>query len=125
MHEATEKRRLFPVLLAACAVASIVPLFTARHLPMSDLPEHLATMAAKHHPAIDNAAATMLDQTHQGQCSDRFAGARFTDDGQGLTPVHMKREIAHRIDCALGSRKAYRQVTDGQHPLVGQVSVSW
>jgi len=49
MDSATEKRRFFPLLLAACAVASIVPLFMARHLPMSDLPEHLATMATLRH----------------------------------------------------------------------------
>jgi hypothetical protein len=33
----------------ACAVASVVPLFAARHLPMSDLPEHVATIATLRH----------------------------------------------------------------------------
>lgn len=37
------------LLLFVCAVASIVPLFCARHLPMSDLPEHLAAMATLRH----------------------------------------------------------------------------
>jgi len=41
--------RVFPVLLAVAAVASIVPLFSARHLPMADLPEHLATVATLRH----------------------------------------------------------------------------
>lgn len=39
----------FRLLLAVAAVASIVPLFCARHLPMSDLPEHVATMATLRH----------------------------------------------------------------------------
>jgi hypothetical protein len=37
------------IILAVCAFASIVPLFCARHLPMSDLPEHLASMATIRH----------------------------------------------------------------------------
>ncbi len=37
------------MLLATAAVASIVPLFCGRHLPMSDLPEHVATMATLRH----------------------------------------------------------------------------
>ena len=37
------------VVLAIAAVAGIVPLFLARHLPMSDLPEHVAAMATIRH----------------------------------------------------------------------------
>ena len=35
--------------------------------------QHLAAAAAKHHAAVDDAAATMLDQAHQRQRGDRFA----------------------------------------------------
>lgn len=41
--------RVFQVVLAVCAVACVVPLFCARHLPMNDLPEHLASMATIRH----------------------------------------------------------------------------
>lgn len=41
--------RWFRIVLAVCALASIVPLFCARHLPMADLPEHLASMATIRH----------------------------------------------------------------------------
>ncbi len=37
------------ILLGVAALASVVPLFCARHLPMSDLPEHIATMATLRH----------------------------------------------------------------------------
>jgi len=37
--------------LAVCAIASILPLFCTRHLPMTDLPEHLASMATLRHHA--------------------------------------------------------------------------
>lgn len=45
----SDRGRLFQVLLATAAVACVVPLFCARHLPMSDLPEHVATMATLRH----------------------------------------------------------------------------
>ena len=83
--------------------------------------KHLAAAAPKRHAAVDDAAAAMLDQAHQRQRGDRFAGARFADDGQGFTAIHMEGEIAHRIDRALGGGKAHRQVVDGDHPVVGQV----
>lgn len=44
-----ERPALFRWLLAISAIASVVPLFCARHLPMSDLPEHVATMATLRH----------------------------------------------------------------------------
>lgn len=37
------------IVLAVCAVAAVAPLFCARHLPMSDLPEHVASMATIRH----------------------------------------------------------------------------
>lgn len=49
MDSSTDRARVFRVLLAIAAVASIVPLFCGRHLPMSDLPEHIATMATLRH----------------------------------------------------------------------------
>jgi hypothetical protein len=49
MDSGADKDRVFRWLLAAAAVASIVPLFCARHLPMADLPEHVATMATLRH----------------------------------------------------------------------------
>lgn len=36
-------------LVPACAIASVVPLYCARHLPMADLPEHIATIATLRH----------------------------------------------------------------------------
>lgn len=40
---------VFAVALAVCTLASVVPLFCARHLPMCDLPEHLAAIATIRH----------------------------------------------------------------------------
>lgn len=39
----------FRTLLAVVAVAGVVPLFCARHLPIADLPEHVAAMATIRH----------------------------------------------------------------------------
>ncbi|MBS2019556.1 MAG: hypothetical protein JST00_42235 [Deltaproteobacteria bacterium] len=44
-----ERSPAFAALLAVCAVASVVPLFCARHLPMCDLPEHLAAISTIRH----------------------------------------------------------------------------
>jgi hypothetical protein len=43
------QRRVFDILLPLAAFAAIVPLFLARHLPMADLPEHLAATATLRH----------------------------------------------------------------------------
>lgn len=48
-EERSEMSRPFAVALAVCALAAVVPLFCARHLPMSDLPEHLAAIATIRH----------------------------------------------------------------------------
>ena len=39
----------FRTLLVVCTIASIAPLFAARYLPMTDMPEHVATMATIRH----------------------------------------------------------------------------
>ena len=49
MNAQYDKKSVFRALLAIAAIANIVPLFCSRHLPMSDLPEHVATMATLRH----------------------------------------------------------------------------
>jgi len=44
-----EDHPLWPWLLGACAVATVVPLWTADHLPFTDLPQHAAAIATLRH----------------------------------------------------------------------------
>src|SRR5262245_35261350 len=44
-----ERHPLWRGLLAACAVAAVIPLWSARYLPFTDLPEHVAAIAAVRH----------------------------------------------------------------------------
>ena len=43
------RARLSRALVVVAAIAGIVPLFMGRHLPMADLPEHVAAMATMRH----------------------------------------------------------------------------
>ena len=40
-----DPRRLFSLFLGVFAVANALPLFCVKHLPFTDLPEHVAAMA--------------------------------------------------------------------------------
>jgi hypothetical protein len=44
-----EGNRLWRLVLLACAVVTVAPLWAAKHLPFTDLPEHVATMATLCH----------------------------------------------------------------------------
>ncbi|MDB4946496.1 MAG: 1,4-alpha-glucan (glycogen) branching enzyme GH3-type [Labilithrix sp.] len=48
-QEGSPETPAFRVLLHVAAVAAIVPLFLVRYLPMTDLPEHVATIATLRH----------------------------------------------------------------------------
>lgn len=84
---ATTDVRAFDVVLAICAVSSIVPLFCARHLPMADLAEHLASMATIR---------------HYGDASFRSA-EYFTIAGVFETPYWLYHAIGAGLTALLGS----------------------
>lgn len=79
--------RLWNLGLALTAVASIVPLFCASHLPMADLPEHLASMATIRH---------YHDPSWHG--SDHFVIA-----GPLTTPYWLYHAVGALLSLALGS----------------------
>ncbi|HUJ24830.1 MAG TPA: hypothetical protein VLW85_02350 [Myxococcales bacterium] len=49
MHWTDENHRLWKWLLAACAAATVGPLWSAAHLPFTDLPQHVAAIGTLRH----------------------------------------------------------------------------
>lgn len=49
MHWTDENHPLWKWLLAACAAATVVPLWSAAHLPFTDLPQHVAAIGTLRH----------------------------------------------------------------------------
>ena len=81
--------------------------------------QHFAIAAAQVHLSADDFAAAVLHQPHQCQRRDRLARTRFADHGQRFTAIHMERQVAHRVDHALGRGKAHAQVLHLHDALVG------
>ncbi|MNI29456.1 hypothetical protein D3C73_832720 [compost metagenome] len=82
--------------------------------------DHGAVTPTQRHAALGDAATAMFHQTHQGQGRYRLARTRFAHDGQGFTPVHMERQVAHGFDRALRTHEAHRQVVDLDHAVFRQ-----
>ncbi|MBV9947998.1 MAG: hypothetical protein JOZ69_14180, partial [Myxococcales bacterium] len=74
-------RRGWDVLLFVCAIAGVVPLWMARHLPFTDLPEHVATMATLAHwfdPSWPDARIYELSGRGSPYLAYHVAGALLT-----------------------------------------------
>ena len=81
--------------------------------------QHFAVAAAQMHVPADDLAAAVFHQPHQRQRRHRLARARFAHHGKRFTAVHMERQVAHRVDHALGRGKAHAQVLHLHDALVG------
>ncbi|CFM93886.1 Uncharacterised protein [Bordetella pertussis] len=80
--------------------------------------DDVAVAAAQRDAPLGDASAAMLDQAHQRQRGHRFARAGFAHDGQGLAPVDVKGQVAHRFHGAFGADETHRQVLDLNHAVL-------